>query len=79
VLTASEIGQYVYCSNAWYLQRQGYKPVSPDLMQGAIEHHRLGEGIDTINRYTTEYRLVLIVGLLMLLLAMLIILVEVIL
>jgi len=28
VLKASEVGQFAYCSVAWHLERQGYKPES---------------------------------------------------
>ena len=46
VLSASEIGQYHYCSCAWHLQRCGYEPESPYLEIrktdpcGIGRHHR---------------------------------------
>ena len=48
VLKASEIGQFTYCSVAWYLQRQGYKPESPLLDRGLEKHIDLGDKIDSV-------------------------------
>lgn len=48
VLKASEIGQFTYCSVAWYLQRQGYKPESPLLDRGLEKHIDLGDQIDSV-------------------------------
>lgn len=48
ILKASEIGQFTYCSVAWYLQRQGYKPESPLLDRGLEKHVDLGEQIDSV-------------------------------
>ena len=47
-LSASEIGQYIFCSKSWYLQRCGYKPDSPYLEAGKKTHINLGNTIDTI-------------------------------
>ncbi|MEM0492339.1 MAG: hypothetical protein QXS02_00035 [Candidatus Thermoplasmatota archaeon] len=79
VLTASEIAQYVYCSNAWYLQRKGYTPSSSNLAQGYEEHYKLGETIDNITKYTHRSKLAIILGSLVLILTILIILLEVVL
>jgi hypothetical protein len=46
VLSASEIGQYHYCSCAWMLQRCGYEPESPYLEIGKQIHVALGDTID---------------------------------
>jgi CRISPR/Cas system-associated exonuclease Cas4 (RecB family) len=46
VLSASEIGQYMYCSCAWQLQRCGYEPESPFLESGKQVHVALGNTID---------------------------------
>ena len=46
VLSASEIGQYVFCSNAWRLRRMGYEPESPMLDQGTKAHAALGDQLD---------------------------------
>lgn len=46
VLSASEIGQYTYCSYAWFLQRCGYEAQSPFLGPGKEAHIALGKKID---------------------------------
>ena len=58
-LTASEIGSFVYCPEAWYLQRFG---VAPDegalarLRAGGLAHQQIGRrtetlvGIDAVRR-----------------------------
>jgi hypothetical protein len=48
VLSASEIGQYNYCSIAWLLQRSGYEPESPFLETGKQIHVALGDTIDAL-------------------------------
>ncbi|MBU0496469.1 MAG: hypothetical protein KKC68_07135 [Candidatus Thermoplasmatota archaeon] len=53
VIRASEIGQYVFCSMAWQLSREGYVPDSPALERGAAAHRSLGvqlEGFDKVYR-----------------------------
>ena len=49
VLKASEIGQFAYCSVAWQLARQGYKPESLALERGLQEHADLGVKIETLS------------------------------
>ncbi len=63
ILKASEIGQFIYCPVAWYLQRQGYKVESPALDRGLEKHVDLGEQIDTITEGEKESRLFFYVGL----------------
>ena len=60
VLSASEIGQYRYCSYAWWLQRCGYKPESSSLEPGKHVHVMLGNTIDGLEaklRYSRWYAL----------------------
>jgi CRISPR/Cas system-associated exonuclease Cas4 (RecB family) len=49
VIRASEIGQYCYCSQAWYLQKCGYRPESPQLEIGRQQHTRLGDTLDQVH------------------------------
>ena len=49
IISASEIGQYVYCSISWYLQRCGCQPDSLLLDLGKKTHINLGNEIDNIN------------------------------
>jgi hypothetical protein len=63
ILKASEIGQFIYCPVAWYLQRQGYKVESPVLDRGLEKHVDLGEQIDTVTEAEKESQLFFYVGL----------------
>ena len=43
VISASEIGQYEYCSISWDLARGGYKPTSKKLEIGTMMHVAIGK------------------------------------
>jgi len=45
VITASEIGQFAYCSFSWYLQRQGLQPDPYLLQRGTAAHEQLGRHV----------------------------------
>jgi len=79
VINASEIGQYHYCSVAWYLQRCGYEPVSPMLDIGAKKHMELGRIIDNTQIKLKKSRFIGIIAYLLLILGLLIFLLGVIL
>ena len=79
VLRASEIGQYMYCSIAWYLQRCGYKPDSPLLDVGKKIHVDLGNTIDDIQDEMKRSRRYALLGCLFLIVAIIGIVYEVIL
>ena len=38
MITASEVGEYVFCAKAWKLKRDGVRPVSPRLEAGTAYH-----------------------------------------
>ncbi len=63
VLSASEIGQYVFCSNAWRLRRMGYEPESPLLEQGTTTHIALGDQLDDFDARTRSSQWYIIIGL----------------
>jgi CRISPR/Cas system-associated exonuclease Cas4 (RecB family) len=74
VLSASEIGQYLFCSVAWKLRRCGYEPESPFLEPGKNVHVALGnriDGLETRLRYARWYAMI---GVLVLLVAFLLLL-----
>jgi hypothetical protein len=48
VLKASEVGQFVYCSVAWHLERQGCKRESSALEKGLEEHTDLSDKIESL-------------------------------
>ncbi|MFH1100435.1 MAG: hypothetical protein V1726_00155 [Methanobacteriota archaeon] len=79
VLSASEIGQYIYCSTSWYLQRCGYTPESESLQQGKTLHTELGETLDDLQKQIRRSRWYALIGLLILLLLSFILVAEVIL
>ena len=79
VLSASEIGQYVYCSQAWFLRRCGCIPESPFLEAGKQAHVALGQRLDRFEGTIRYARWLLVVGGAALLLAFLLFFFEVIL
>ena len=79
VISASEIGQYQYCSVAWYLQKCGYQPKSPKLEIGAKKHEDLGKIMDYTQANIKKSRALAIAGYSILVVGILILLLEVIL
>ncbi len=78
VISASEIGQYEYCSNAWLLQKKGYKPDSVFLKKGVEKHRELGNTINKTEKNQKKSSVFAIIGYLLLGIAFLIIIFEVI-
>jgi len=78
IISASEIGQYHYCSVGWYLQKCGYKPQSVLLERGTQKHVELGKILDHTQKGLKRSRLLAITGYLLLVAAIIIILVGVI-
>jgi len=79
IISASEIGQYHYCSVAWYLQKCGYEPKSPMLDIGIKKHLELGKVIDYTQANIRKTRAISIIGYLLLIIVVMIFLFEVIL
>ncbi len=50
IITASEIGAFVYCAKAWHLQRCGAESQSESLDEGIVFHHKHGAGISLAER-----------------------------
>ena len=78
ILSASEIGQYHYCSMAWYLQKSGYKPQSHMLEVGAKKHVEIGNILDSTQSKVKTSRVLAIVGYLLIAFTILLILIGVI-
>jgi len=78
VISASEIGQYEYCSVGWFLQRKGYKPDSPDLKKGLEKHRELGEIINKTEVSQKKSDVFAKIGYMLFVIAALIIILEVI-
>jgi len=64
VLTASEIGSFAYCEEAWLLQRAG-APRDADggrrLEEGTLAHRGIGRKTDGVRRADWTQRVVLLV------------------
>jgi len=78
VISASEIGQYEYCSIGWFLQRKGYEPNSPDLKKGLEKHRELGEIINKTEVSQKKSDVFAKIGYMLFVIAALIIILEVI-
>ena len=79
IISASEIGQYNYCSVAWFLQRCGYEPISENLDAGAKAHIELGNIIDYTKINTKKSRVLSYIGYVLLIIGVLFFLFEVVL
>jgi hypothetical protein len=77
VLSASEIGQFVFCSCAWQLRRMGYEPESPFLGPGKQAHVALGETMDGLERKIRFSRWCAMIGVVVLCVVLLFFLLEV--
>jgi len=78
IISASEIGQYHYCSVGWYLQKCGYEPQSALLERGAQKHVELGKILDHTQKGLKRSRLLALAGYLLLIATAIVILVGVI-
>ena len=78
IISASEIGQYRYCSISWYLQRNGYKPKSKNLEFGLNQHKQLGSKIDNINKNLLKSKIIAIFGYILLVIGLFLLIFEVI-
>lgn len=78
IISASEIGQYNYCSIAWFLQRCGYAPLSKSLDVGAKAHIELGNILDYTKLKTRKSKILASIGYLLLIIGVLFFLFEVI-
>ena len=79
IINASEIGQYNYCSVAWFLQRCGYEPLSESLEVGSKAHVELGNILDYTRQSTEKSRILSYIGYGLLAVGILFILFEVVL
>lgn len=77
-ISASEVGQYKYCSISWLLQRRGFKPESKYLNSGTQKHIELGNQIDKSEKQVKISNLIAIIGYLFLIIAVTILIFEVI-
>ena len=79
IISASEIGQYNYCSVAWYLQRCGYEPLSKSIDAGSKAHTELGDILDYTKLNIKKSKILSYLGYILLIMGLLFFLFEVIL
>jgi hypothetical protein len=59
MLTASEVGEYVFCAKAWKLRVEGKRPESPRLQAGTTYHQEhqsalhLAQRIGSVGKWAT--------------------------
>ena len=76
-IKSSELSEYLFCSVAWYLQKQGYKPDEKVFEEGYRKHIELGETIDKIDRRRKIAVLLESIGILLIFIAFILFLQEV--
>lgn len=67
IITASEIGEFVYCTKAWQLKRDGAEADSPALAEGAAFHTQHGAGVAQSARLQRTAKRLLLLALTLLL------------
>jgi hypothetical protein len=66
VLTASEIGTYAFCPQAWYLQRQHTRrsaATARRLARGSAAHEHIGRRTDSVRLLERVQKVVFVAGL----------------
>jgi len=79
ILSASEIGQFHYCSIAWYLQKCGFQPKSKMLEIGRKKHKEMGKILNYTQLNYKKSRILARIGYFLMFMGLLIFLFEVIL
>ena len=77
VISASEIGQYCFCSISWYLQKQGFKPNSELLEIGQKKHDEIGQLINKTEIKIIKSKILALIGYIVLFLSIFILIFEV--
>ena len=77
IISASEIGQYYFCSNAWFLQKCGFKPISPKLDIGIKKHDELGKIIINSEKEIKKSNIFALLGIIFLIISLLFLFFEV--
>ena len=71
IISSSELGQFNYCSVAWYLQKSGYEPKSSKINIGKNEHIKVGNIVDKIQKKIDRIKIFTLIGYSILLLGIL--------
>ncbi|UCB58528.1 MAG: hypothetical protein JSV67_07975 [Thermoplasmatales archaeon] len=78
IISASEIGQYYFCSNSWFLQKNGYIPISKKLDTGNRKHEELGIIIHILEKQMKKARLITLTAYVLFFISIIILLIGVI-
>jgi hypothetical protein len=73
---ASEIGQYHFCSLAWYLQKKGYKSKSSSLKRGVEKHQIYGKKLSNLKKHKYFVKILYVGGILCLFIAIILYIFE---
>lgn len=68
IITAGEIGEFVFCKRAWWLRKNGLLPENEAMTEGTIRHEKLADSLSKIKLYLILAIAVIILGVLLLLL-----------
>jgi CRISPR/Cas system-associated exonuclease Cas4 (RecB family) len=74
-VTASEIGDFVYCKRGWWLRFNGLLPANREMIAGTAGHEKLSTALHT-NRRNIQLAWIIILCAVVLLLAALLVLVK---
>lgn len=64
-ITASEIGEYVYCPRGWWLRVKGNIEETPQMLKGVVSHESLLKRIDWTPRLKLIALLLIAIGIMM--------------
>jgi len=67
LISAAEIGDFVYCAKAWYLKRCGDEAQGESLDEGSEFHRRHGAGVSLANRLDRAGKILLLTAVILLL------------
>jgi hypothetical protein len=79
IISASEISQYYFCSNAWFLQKCGFKPISTKLDNGIKKHEEAGKIIINMEKKIKKSNIFALLGIIFLIISLFILFSEVVL
>lgn len=62
-VTASEIGEYVYCKRGWWLRTQREVKTTPVMQAGTNKHQDLANNLTSLSRRKVIASIILLIGL----------------
>ena len=71
IISASEIGQYNFCSISWKLQKKGFIPKKKYIKRGEEAHISQGQTIGNIEKLSISLKIIILITSILLFLAFL--------